>query len=349
MNLLSRTPAWIRHPVAAVRVVVVLTLVAGLAHPLAMTAIAQVPGLHGQAQGSPLTGAGGKPAGSTLIGQSFLDGHGDPLPAYFQTRPSNAGDGYDASASAAGNLGPESTVDVLPLPGRPDSGTRSLLTQVCARSKAVGDLEHVDGARPFCTADGVGAVLGVFKAGGTTGRATRVVSLNQACPARPFTATYQGVRVECARPGEDYGRAVATPVRGGAPAHPVVPPDAVTASGSGLDPAISPAYARLQTPRVARERGMPEAAVRAAVDRHTSGRGLGVLGAPAVNVVELNADLDRTHPVAGTAAGTAGDTASSTAKATSAGTAKDTAAGAAKAPSSSTAKATSSDTAKGTS
>ncbi|WP_432190064.1 potassium-transporting ATPase subunit C [Streptomyces sp. Tue6028] len=292
MNLLSRLPSWIGHHVAAVRVVLVLTVLLGLVYPLGMTALAHLPGLREQAQGSELAGHGSK-----LIGQSFLDDKGDPIRSYFQPRPSNAGDGYDASASAAGNLGPESTVDVLPLKGRPDSGKQSLLTQVCARSKAVGELEHVDGARPYCASDGVGAVLGVFRDGGTTGRATRVVSLNQACPARPFLSSYEGVTVECAEPGTDYGKAVVTPVRGDAPAHPKVPADAVTASGSGLDPQISPAYARLQTPRVARERGTSEQAVRALVEKYTSGRGLGVLGEPAVNVVELNAALDHIHPM----------------------------------------------------
>ncbi|AWW40731.1 potassium-transporting ATPase subunit C [Streptomyces cadmiisoli] len=289
MNLRTRMPSWIGHHVAAIRVVVALTLLVGLAHPLAMTAIAQVPGLRDNARGSVLA-----EGGSTLIGQSFLDDDGNPIPSYFQSRPSHAGDGYDASASAAGNLGPESTVDVL----GPD-GRQSLLTQVCARSKAVGELERVDGSRPFCTGDGVGAVLGVFRADGTTGRATRVVSLNQACPAKPFRAVYEGVTVECAEPGTDYARAVVTPVRGDAPAGPAVPADAVTASASGLDPHISPAYAGLQTPRIARERGLDERAVRRLVDEHTTGRGLGVLGAPAVNVVELNAALDRTQPLKG--------------------------------------------------
>ncbi|MGW6737206.1 potassium-transporting ATPase subunit C [Streptomyces sp. NPDC055013] len=287
MNLLSRTPAWVGHHVAAIRVVIVLTVLLGLAYPLGMTAIAQVPGLRDQARGSELSTGGSK-----LIGQSFLDEKGEPIPSYFQTRPSNAGDGYDASASAAGNLGPESTVDVL----GPD-GKQSLLTQVCARSKAVGELERVDGSRPYCTDDGVGAVLGVFRADGATGTATRVVSLNQACPAKPFLASYEGVEVDCGKPGADYSAAVVTPVRGNASAHPKVPADAVTASAGGLDPQISPAYAKLQTPRVARERAMSESAVRDLIDEFTSGRGLGVLGEPAVNVVELNAALDRTHPV----------------------------------------------------
>lgn len=71
-----------------------------------------------------------------------------------------------------------------------------------------------------------------------------------------------------------------------------VPVDAVTASGSGLDPQISVANARIQAVRVARERGLPEADVLRLVDAHTSSRPLGILGEKAVNVLELNLDLD---------------------------------------------------------
>lgn len=201
----------------------VLTVLLGLAYPLAVLAVAQVPGLRGR---------------EAQLGQSFTTAGGVPIARYFQSRPSAGG--YDPTATGASNLGPESVVDE---PGKP-----SLLTQVCERSLAVGRLEGVSGARPYCAPDGTGAIVD--------------------------------------------GR----PVRGDAPARPAVPPDAVTASGSGLDPDISPAYAALQVPRVARERGVATAAVEALVRRFTQGRDLGFLGEPRVDVVGLNQALDRQFP-----------------------------------------------------
>jgi K+-transporting ATPase ATPase C chain len=292
-----RLPSWITQHLAALRALLVFTVIAGLAYPLLILVIAQLPGLRANANGSLVTNASGDVVGSENIGQSFTDADGNPLRQYFQSRPSAAGDGYDPTATAASNLGPESVVDTVA--ENPDDASASLLTQVCARSIAVGALEQVDGSRPYCTPDGVGAVLGVFYRDGLTGPVQRVVSLNQACPAEPFVSIYAGVRVECATAGEDYAKAVVTPVRGDAPADPVVPADAVTASGSGLDPHISTAYARLQAPRVARERDTDVATVLALIDEHATGRALGFMGEPAVNVVTLNLALDRQLPTRG--------------------------------------------------
>ncbi|MFI7588670.1 potassium-transporting ATPase subunit C [Spongisporangium articulatum] len=211
----------VAQTVAGLRALLVFTVICGILYPAVVLGLAQLPGLKPRADGSLLTDHG-RPVGSSLIGQSFTDAAGQPLMRYFQSRPSAGG--YDPTASGASNLGPES----------PD-----LLSQVCARSAAVGALEGVSGARPYC-ADGAG-----------------------------------------------------TRARGGAPADPAVPADAVTASGSGLDPDISPAYARLQERRVAAARGLPVDTVRRLVEEHTTGRTLGFLGEPVVNVVELNLALDQ--------------------------------------------------------
>ncbi|MEU6998113.1 potassium-transporting ATPase subunit C [Nonomuraea sp. NPDC046570] len=278
---MERLPSWVRQHLAAVRAVAVLTLILGGLYPLVVTGVAQAL-FNDNANGS-LVAKDGKDVGSALVGQNFTDKDGNALRKYFQSRPSAAGDGYDMMSTAASNLGPEDVLDVLPVPGK-DEGRRSLLTQVCARSNAVGELEGVSGARPYCTGDGVGAVLKVF--------ADRAVSVNQACPAVPFTATYQGLKVECGKPGEDYAAGRTVPVRGDV-REVAVPADAVTASGSGLDPHISLAYAELQAPRVAKERGLGVERVRGLVAENTTGRALGFMGEPAVNVLRLNLALDK--------------------------------------------------------
>lgn len=185
--------AFARQALGGLRLLLVLTLLLGVVYPTAVWAVGRV--VPDRADGSLLV-VDGRVRGSRLLGQAFTG------PGWFQPRPSAAGDGYDALASGASNLGPEN----------PD-----LLADVAARRAEVAAREGVDPAD--------------------------------------------------------------------------VPADAVTASASGLDPDVSPAYAALQVPRVARERGLPEADVRRLVAAATRGRDLGFLGEPRVNVVTLNASL----------------------------------------------------------
>ena len=210
-----RTSPALRMYGAALRTLLVLTITLGLAYPLAMTGLAQV-ALGGNANGSLVTRAG-KTIGSDLIGQAFTrpvledgqpkkDADGNPVveadPAYFQSRPSAAGAGYDPLSTSASNLGPENA---------------DLIAAIKARRATAAMLDGVDPQQ--------------------------------------------------------------------------VAPDALLASGSGLDAHISPAYAAQQVARVARERGLDVATVQALVTEHTQGRTLGFLGEPRVNVLDLNLAL----------------------------------------------------------
>jgi K+-transporting ATPase ATPase C chain len=97
---------------------------------------------------------------------------------------------------------------------------------------------------------------------------------------------YEGIQERAAAYREENGLTVDTPI----------PVDAVTGSGSSLDPHISVANARLQAPRVAEDRNVPVDDVLALLAEHTDGRGLAFLGEPGVNVLELNIALDELYP-----------------------------------------------------
>lgn len=93
-----------RQYLVAIRAMIVLTVLLGLAYPLLITGVGQV-ALPAQSNGSTVS-VDGEVVGSALIGQAFSDADGTALPEWFQPRPSAAGDGYDAAASSGSNLGP---------------------------------------------------------------------------------------------------------------------------------------------------------------------------------------------------------------------------------------------------
>lgn len=184
----------------ATRAMLVLTVVLGLGYTALVTGVGQLV-LPAQANGSRVE-HDGDVVGSALLGQASLDADGDPLPEWFQPRPSAAGDGWDGGASGGSNLGPES---------------EDLVAAIADRRAAVAERDGVDPAD--------------------------------------------------------------------------VPVDALTASGSGLDPHVSPEHARQQAARVAEARGLPVAEVERLVEEHVTGRDLGFLGEPRVDVLELNVAL----------------------------------------------------------
>jgi K+-transporting ATPase ATPase C chain len=192
----------LRQASVSIAALVIATLALGFGYPLVVTGISQL-FLHDKANGS-LLYSDGKLVGSALLGQSFTDAKGNPLPKYFQPRPSNAGGGYDGSSSGASNLGPSNP---------------TLINEVSERVRAYRQFNHM------------------------------------------------------------------------APAA-AVPVDAVTASGSGLDPDISLQNALDQAPRVAEARHLPPARVLALLHQQTAPAEWGFLSEPAVNVLQLNLALD---------------------------------------------------------
>ena len=105
---MSRSLSIARHAVASAIMLAIVTVALGFGYPLLVTGISQV-SFRNQADGS-LVHSHGALVGSSLLGQSFTDAKGNPLPQYFQPRPSDAGTGYQGNSSGASNLGPSNPV-----------------------------------------------------------------------------------------------------------------------------------------------------------------------------------------------------------------------------------------------
>jgi len=256
-----------RQLVTGFIVMVVMTVALGLAYPFAVWAVSQVAFNH-KANDS-LVKVNGKVVGSSLLGQNFTDSNGNPLPQYFQPRPSAAGtNGYDASASSASNLGPTNANLIGNSPGvaiDPSTG------------KPLVKNDYAAPTDPYCV-----PVQATDKNGNdvTDSAGNPVYEKNK-------DGTY------VCDPNTVPERVLAYRQFNNLPSNTKVPVDAVTASGSGLDPDITIANADLQAARVARARHLPLDQVMKLVKEHTTGRTLGFLGEKGVNVLELNLALDK--------------------------------------------------------
>jgi len=248
--------------ITSIILLVLLTVVLGIGYPLVVTGISALAFDH-QANGS-LVYRHGRLVGSSLLGQSFSDAVGNPLPGYFQDRPSDAGSGYDGASSGASNLGP----------------SNPLLIGFVAGTNTVGLDGRRSATNPFATAADPACVP-------TDPKGDPVTSpLGDQRYARTPAGSY------VCDPNTIPERAITYRAFNGLGSNAMVPIDAVTASGSGLDPDISVANALDQATRVARARHLPADEVVALVRRTQTGPQLGFLGEATVNVLTLNLALD---------------------------------------------------------
>jgi K+-transporting ATPase ATPase C chain len=238
-----------------------MAVLLGLVYPAVVWGIGQGTMSH-RANGSFIT-QNGKVVGSPLIGQNFNGADGNPDPKYFQPRPSNAGKGYDPTASAASNLGPgdprlvgfQPGFNTVDLKGNPSK------------------------TNPFATADDPYCVP-------TDPDGNPVISPSDGQKYAMKDGTY------VCDSNTVPERAAAYRQLNGLSDTAVVPVDAVTGSDSGLDPDISVANAEIQAPRVAKARNLPLDQVMGLIHAHTNPLTWGFLGEKTVNVLDLNLALD---------------------------------------------------------
>jgi potassium-transporting ATPase KdpC subunit len=251
----------IRQAATSIAMLAILTLALGFGYPLVVTGISKV-FFDNQANGS-LIYRDGKLVGSTLLGQNFTDSKGNPLPQYFQPRPSDAGSGYDGADSGASNLGP----------------SNPLLIGFVAGVNTVGLNGQPSATNPFAT-EADPACVPMSSAG---------VPIASPSPGDKYEMSYKSYICD---PNTIPERTLAYRQFNNLSPNAPVPVDAVTASASGLDPDISVANALDQAPRVARVRHLPAAEVVALVRKDTTGAQAGFMSEPTVNVLNLNLALD---------------------------------------------------------
>lgn len=256
-----------RQLIPAVMLLLLMAVLTGIVYPAATWAVGDVL-FPAKANGS-FVYRNGQAVGSSIVGQSFSDAKGNPLPQYFQPRPPdpfNSNDnGYDPTSSGASNLGPSDPRLIGFVPG---------VNTVDLRDNPSATNPFASPADPYCVP--LDAKTGTV--------------VTSPSPGETFARTAGAYDCDPATVPE---RAIAYRKLNGLPASATVPVDAVTASGSGLDPDISPANADLQAQRVATARHLPLSRVLALISAHTDGRALGILGERTVNVLDLNLALDR--------------------------------------------------------
>ncbi len=262
-----------RQLLPAIGLTIAFVLMCCVAYPAVTWVIGDV-AFHKQITGSFIKD-NAKVVGSSLIGQNFLDSSGNPLPQYFQPRPSDTyvGPYSPATGSNASNLGPESPLLVGFIPG---------VNTVEADGSSFPI--HAKQYNPFATkADPYCVPMNVA---------------TKSTPSAPVAAPTAGETFAKANgayvcdPNTVPERTIAYRKLNGLPTSVKVPVDAVTASASGLDPDISPANADDQAARVARAGHLHRSEVMKLIADHTQGRQLGFLGERVVNVLELNIALD---------------------------------------------------------
>jgi potassium-transporting ATPase KdpC subunit len=247
---------------SSVLLTVVVAVGVGLIYPAVIWGIGQV-AFRSKADGS-LVSQNGTVVGSSLVGQGFSNAAGDPLPQYFQPRPSDAGTGYEATDSGASNLGPSDPRLVGFIPGFNTVGLNGEKSKTNVFATA---------ADPYCVPLNMEGDPVIAP---TPGEKFEMSHGSYVCD--PNTVPE---RTMAYRAFNDLGPGVKVPV------------DAVTASGSGLDPDISIANADLQAPRVARVRHLPLGTVMKLIKENTTPYYWGFIGEPGVNVLTLNIALDR--------------------------------------------------------
>jgi K+-transporting ATPase ATPase C chain len=198
-------------------------------------------------------------AGDKVIGSEII-GQSFTKAEYFQPRPSTAGSGYDATASGGSNLGPTSAKLV--------HGT----TKMDDKKNEVVDFDGIDlRIVHYCVDNDI-----------------------------PYESSVPLDQFKDAKGGLDDVKLIKAFNDNKAPLlftpKAPIPADAVTASGSGLDPHISPASAQVQVPRVAKARGISAEQANQLLAQFTEGPALGLLGDPRVNVLKLNLALDQQFP-----------------------------------------------------